>query len=60
MSKEQPTYINVKEVCEMTGLGETFVRISIATGDLPAFKVGKNVRLRRSDVREWMERKSAA
>lgn len=44
----------------MTGLGKTYVRNAITLGDLPAFKVGTNVRLRRSDVREWMERKSAA
>ena len=56
----EPSYITVSDVCAMTGLGETFARAAISKGELPAFKIGHSVRLRREAVIAWAEAKSAA
>lgn len=59
-SKIEPQYIGIKDVCEITGLGETLVREHIALGRLRASRVGRIFRIRRDDIHTWMENQTAA
>jgi excisionase family DNA binding protein len=42
--------MNIKEVCEATGLGRTKVYEAIGTGALPAKKWGKSTLILKSDL----------
>lgn len=50
--------LTIKEVSEKLKLSPLAVRRILAKGDLRAFKVGKEWRLRRQDLLDWMESNS--
>lgn len=51
-------WIGLPELCEITGwkLGTAYNRISRGYDMPPMHKVGKNVRLKMSDVDAWMQK----
>jgi len=46
--------MTVPEVAEYLKLCKSKIYKMVQKGDIPAFKVGKSVRLRRTDVIDWM------
>ncbi len=53
-------WFDYKEAQEYSGLSRGFLWQRIASGELRAFKVGRKVRIRRSDLDEFLSRQSAA
>jgi excisionase family DNA binding protein len=54
------SFLTVAEVAEMLKLNQQTVRNWIDQGSLPAFKVGRRVRIRRSDFERVLERSYSA
>jgi excisionase family DNA binding protein len=52
------TFLTVAEVAEMLKLNQQTVRNWIDQGSLPALRVGRRVRIRRSDLERVLERGS--
>lgn len=44
------TYLTIKEVGDLLRISERTVRRWVGTGDLPAVKIGRSVRIRREDI----------
>ena len=51
--KEQ--YFDVKGLKAYSGMGETTLRGYIKSGELPAFRVGGKIFVRRSEFDQWIE-----
>jgi len=50
-------YLTLDGAAAELALSERTIRRAIAAGDLPAYKVGKSVRIRRADLEAWLESK---
>ena len=48
------------DVTELTKLGRTTIYQEIQSGRLPAVRIGRAVRVRRSDLLEWLDRQAHA
>jgi excisionase family DNA binding protein len=44
------TYLTIREVGDLLRVSERTVRRWVGTGDLPAVKIGRSVRIRREDI----------
>jgi putative molybdopterin biosynthesis protein len=47
--------LTVDQVQELLKVGRTFAYSLIRGGELPSYRVGRLVRIRRSDVERWLE-----
>jgi excisionase family DNA binding protein len=56
----EDTFLTVAEVAELLKLNQQTVRNWIDQGSLPALRVGRRVRIRRSDLEQLLERGSTA
>jgi excisionase family DNA binding protein len=56
----EDTFLTVAEVAEMLKLNQQTVRNWIDQGSLPALRVGRRVRIRRSDLERLLEEGSTA
>lgn len=56
----EDTFLTVAEVAEMLKLNQQTVRNWIDQGSLPALRVGRRVRIRRSDLERVLEEGSTA
>ncbi len=56
----EDTFLTVAEVAELLKLNQQTVRNWIDQGSLPALRVGRRVRIRRSDLERMLERGSTA
>jgi excisionase family DNA binding protein len=56
----EDTFLTVAEVAELLKLNQQTVRNWIDQGSLPALKVGRRVRIRRSDLERLLEQSSTA
>lgn len=54
----EETFLTVAEVAELLKLNQQTVRNWIDQGSLPALRVGRRVRIRRSDLERMLERGS--
>lgn len=50
-----PDIVTIKELVEFLKISESTIRRAIESGDLKSFKVGKNIRIEREAVMEWIE-----
>ncbi len=50
----------VREACELLGYTPQHTRLLIRTGRLRAIRVGRDWAIRENDVREFLDRRSAA
>ena len=48
--EEVATYLTIREVGDLLRISERTVRRWVGTGDLPAVKIGRSVRIRREDI----------
>ena len=46
----------IRQACEATGLGRSFIYSEIAEGRLPIFKVGSRTLITADDLTAWLER----
>ncbi len=51
-------FLTLKEVAELLRIAEKTAYTLAQTGDLPAFKVGGQWRLRRTDLDAWIDRQA--
>ena len=51
---ETSDILTIPEVAEYLKLSKSKVYKMVQRGDIPSFKIGKSVRLRRTDVIDWM------
>jgi putative molybdopterin biosynthesis protein len=49
--------LTVEQVQELLKVGRTFAYSLIRSGELPSYRVGRLLRIRRRDVDQWLESK---
>lgn len=52
---DTPSFYSVAAVAGMVGMSTDSIRRAIASESLPAYKIGRSVRVRDGDVEEWLE-----
>jgi excisionase family DNA binding protein len=57
-SIEPPILLKVEQAARLTSLGRSTLFKMIACGDLPAIRYGRAVRIRRSDLLQWIDHKA--
>jgi excisionase family DNA binding protein len=60
LSDPEETYLTVAEVAETLKLNQQTIRNWIDQGSLPAIRVGRRVRIRRSDFEQILRRSAAS
>jgi len=60
LNDEMPLLLRAEEAAKLLSLGRSTVFQLLATGELPAVRVGRAVRVRRSDLERWIERRANA
>lgn len=50
-----PQWIDITDAAEITGFCTRTLRRNAASGELPAYKVGRALRFRVEDITSWME-----
>ncbi|MDK8242159.1 helix-turn-helix domain-containing protein [Corynebacterium coyleae] len=48
-------YLTVDEVAHVTGFSNRYIRNHIRAGNLAALKIGRNYRIRREEVHDFMD-----
>lgn len=56
--KDLPVMLTISEVAEYLKLHELTVRRLAREGELPAFKVGRQWRIQREKLQEWIDARS--
>ena len=51
-------FISLNQLQETLGIGRTKAYDLVASGELPAIRVGRAIRVRRADLDRWAERQS--
>lgn len=51
-----PDIVTIKELIEFLKVSESTIRRAIDSGELKSFKVGKNIRIEREAVMEWIKK----
>ena len=51
-------FIFLNKLQEILGIGRTKAYDLVASGELPAIRVGRAIRVRRADLSRWAERQS--
>ena len=49
-------FLTVRDVADLLKVSEKTVRRLQSRGDLPSFRVGTQVRFRRTDIEDWVDR----
>lgn len=57
MSDKQPICMTVRDVAEELQLSENHVRLLIRRGEIPCRRIGKAIRILRSDLLEYLKAK---
>jgi putative molybdopterin biosynthesis protein len=47
--------LTVEQVQELLKVGRTFAYTLVRSGELPSYRVGRLIRIRRRDVERWLE-----
>lgn len=50
-------YLTIDELCELTKLKKSTIYAKRSRRELPAYKFGRELRFRRSEIEEWMQTK---
>ncbi len=53
----EPDFLTVEEIAERLRVKVYTVRIWIRKGELPAYKVGRDYRIRKEDFEEWLKKR---
>ena len=57
---QEPLLLRAEEAAKLLALGRSTVFQLLATGELPAVRVGRAVRVRRVDLERWIEERARA
>jgi excisionase family DNA binding protein len=55
--RELPLLLKVEEAARLASLGRSTMFQLIAEGEIPAVRVGRAVRLRRTDLEDWISKR---
>ncbi len=55
---EQPLLLKVEAAAKLLSLGRTKMYALIASGEVPAIRLGRSVRVSRTVLRQWVEDRS--
>jgi excisionase family DNA binding protein len=47
--------LSIPEVCQELGMGKSWVYRRIQSGEIPSVKLGRNIKVRREDLEEYLE-----
>jgi excisionase family DNA binding protein len=47
--------LSVMEVCQELGMGQSWVYKRIQSGEIPSIKLGRNVKVKREDLHQYLE-----
>lgn len=50
-----PDIVTIKELVDFLKISESTIRRAIDSGELKSFKLGKNIRIEREAVMEWIK-----
>ena len=56
--ENEQAFISLNELQEILGIGKTRAYDLVASGELPAIRVGRVIRVRLADLNRWAERQS--
>ena len=48
--------LSISEVCQELGMGRSWVYSKLKSGEIPSIKLGHNIKVKRSDLEEYLER----
>ena len=54
---ENETYLTIDELCDLTGLKKATIYAKRSRRELPAYKFGRELRFKRSEVESWINSK---
>ncbi len=54
-SAREEELLTVEQVQELLKVGRTFAYALVRSGELPSYRVGRLIRIRRRDVERWLE-----
>jgi excisionase family DNA binding protein len=52
---DEEELLTVEQVQELLKVGRTFAYALVRSGELPSYRVGRLIRIRRRDVERWLE-----
>ena len=55
---DEQKFISLNDLQEILGIGRTKAYDLVASGELPAIRVGRAIRVRLADLNRWAERQS--
>ena len=55
-STKYSEWLSLKDVQEMLGIGRTKAYELVTTGELPAVRIGRCIRINRRELDEWLHR----
>jgi excisionase family DNA binding protein len=47
-------WLSVADLCELLGIGRTKAYELVTTGELPAIRIGRCIRVNRTELDEWL------
>ncbi len=53
--KNQDEYLTIDELCELTRLKKATIYAMRSRREIPAYKFGRELRFRRSEIEDWMQ-----
>ncbi len=53
--KNQEEYLTIDELCELTRLKKATIYAMRSRREIPAYKFGRELRFRRSEIEDWMQ-----
>ncbi len=53
-------FLTVEQIQDLLQVGRTFAYSLIRSGELPSYRVGRLLRVRRQDVERWLEQNRCA
>ena len=56
--ENEQEFISLNDLQEILGIGRTKAYDLVTSGELPAIRVGRAIRVRRADLDRWAERQS--
>ncbi len=56
----EPLLLRVNEVARLLGVSRSTAYAIVATGELPSVRLGRAVRVRRTDLEAWLSQKAVA
>ncbi|MBE0662576.1 MAG: helix-turn-helix domain-containing protein [Bacteroidales bacterium] len=56
-STNEPEYLSIDELAKLTGLSKNTIYQKRSRREIPAYKFGRELRFKKSDLNTWMETK---